>query len=102
MSKKTLKDLGVAVSIPKKYQGRSAHRYKDNPDEKRFARVWADKQEHGRVLAYLLNDGGDGRHPPIDPTPEQHLTAATVVQWLGSPVGQSFLADYGYKKLEEK
>lgn len=35
------------------------------------------------------------------PTDREHEVAATVVQWLGSPVGQGFLRDLGYEKTPQ-
>ena len=63
----------------------------ENPEEKRFVDAWAVKG----VLGHLIS-GADWE--PADPTEEQERTAATVVQWLGSPVGQSFLSDLGYRR----
>lgn len=80
--------------MPKiKHEGKSKYRNKDNPLEKAFASGWAEQNrqaENGRengILAYLLGDGVD----PVTPTQDQATLAATVVQWLGSPVGQGFL-----------
>ena len=53
-----------------------------------------DDMPHGG-LSYtqqaILREYVDGEH-----------VAATVVQWLGSPVGQQFLAICGYTKKESK
>ena len=78
-----------------KYKGLNLHRFKDNPEERRFAEAW-DAQQQGRTLAYLLSIQ---QHSPPDPTDREHEVAATVVQWLGSPVGQSFLRELGYERL---
>lgn len=71
-------------------KGRWAQRLKDNPEERRFAKAW----DKANVLRYLLGDG----IVPVDPTEQEAVVAATVIQWLGSPVGQGFLHDLGYMK----
>lgn len=83
---------------PRKTQGLHTHRFRDNPEEERFAKAWDDQNRHGSNLAYLLDPkNGVGCRPP-EPTDREHEVAATVIQWLGSPVGQGFLRDLGYEK----
>lgn len=75
--------------------GNSLHRLNSSPEEKRFAQAWADRQRDDDLLAYLM---GDGKLKVKSLTDEDRKVAATVVQWLGSPVGQNFLRDLGYEK----
>ena len=42
------------------------------------------------VLDYLLAE--DSNYPKGEVTERDRKVAATVIQWLGSPVGQSFLS----------
>lgn len=79
-----------------KYSGLHIHRFKDNPEELAFAEAWDKQNRDGKNLAYLLCGDQNG-HPP-DPTKRDHIVAATVVQWLGSSVGQHFLEELGYVK----
>lgn len=72
--------------------GLQQHRFKDNPEEARFARAW-HRQQAGKTLAYLL---GNGKDPSEMVSARDNDVAATVIQWLGSPVGQAFLEDLGY------
>jgi len=78
------------------FQGHSPHRYDQNPMEKAFALAWQkvnDTSQPGLTtgtLAYLLSHN---QHSPAEPTEAEHKVAATVVQWLGSPVGQHFVRD---------
>jgi len=78
-----------------KHEGRSTHRLKNNPLEKRFADEWRKiNSDMGRghgTLAYLLAD--DPNYPMAEVTQRDATVAATVIQWLGSPVGQGFLED---------
>lgn len=78
-----------------KNRGLHQHRFKRNPEERRFAIAWEVQSVVGRSLAHLLDETGVSS--PADPTPRDRTVAATVIQWLGSPVGQSFLKDLGYE-----
>lgn len=80
--------------------GLNAHRLNDNPEERRFAEAWRGMQA-GRLLDWLLT-GIDQRGYPDCASTRDEQVAATVVQWLGSPVGQGFLRDLGYERAEEK
>jgi hypothetical protein len=79
-----------------RYIGLHVHRFKDNPEELAFARAWDKQNKDGKNLAYLLAGTQQG-HPP-EPSERDHVIAATVVQWLGSPVGKAFLEELGYVK----
>lgn len=82
----------------KKPKGLHLHRFKDNPEEKRFAEAWQQICEQGDTLAYLLHVGDQGGFRPPQPSERDQTVAATVIQWLGSPVGQSWLEGLGYSK----
>lgn len=78
--------------MPKlKHHGLSRYRLKDNPIEELFANLWEEQNARGgfSTLARLLDP--EHQHGPREPTQEQATIAATVIQWLGSPVGQFFL-----------
>lgn len=80
-----------------KVTGLHTHRFKDNPEEERFAKAW--EQFDGANLDYLLQPArDDDPGSPPAATDRERVVAATVVQWLGSPVGQGFLRDLGYEK----
>jgi len=87
---------------PLKNQGSRIYRYEDNHTEELFAMAWEDINTdfHGKLngrgtLDYILAEN------PNDPRGEvsdrDREVAATVIQWLGSSVGQHFLKD-----VEEK
>ena len=82
----------------KRTKGLHEHRFRDNPEERRFAEAWAEHNKHGSTLAYLLDPTQAGGVRPPDPSDRDKVVAATVIQWLGSPVGQCFLRDLGYEK----
>lgn len=83
-------------------KGKCRDRLAYNPEEKAFAEAW-DAINRGptetgvRTLDYLLmSDGISSR----EPTAEERTLAATLIQWLGSPCGQFFLNELGYKKAK--
>lgn len=91
--------------VMKKIQGLHPYRFRKNPEEKRFAGKWSEQNKHATncvsTLGYLLWAGeqtarlADG---PPEASDRDHTVATTVIQWLGSPVGQAFLRDIGYEK----
>jgi hypothetical protein len=86
--------------MKKRHRGLHEHRFKENPEERRFAEAWAKQNEDGKTLAHLLD--ANGRSWPPDPSDRDYEVAATVVQWLGSPVGQRWLEKMGYVPYDER
>lgn len=70
-----------------------------NSREVAFAERWQIEQNEGRILAWLLTAHKPERQqppfysPPLprETTKRERQVAATVIQWLGSNVGFSFL-----------
>lgn len=83
------------------HEGFNTHRLKDNPEEERFASAWRGMQS-GRVLDWLLSGANQRGYPTNPATERDEAVAATVMQWLGSPVGQGFLRDLGYERGGKK
>lgn len=83
------------------HRGLHRHRFADNPEEKRFADAWEGMPASGN-LPWLLTEGDQGPSGPEPISPRDAAVAATVVQWLGSPVGLSFLRGLGYEKKAER
>ncbi len=79
--------------LRRKYLGVNAHRVKYYPEEKRFADAWLE--QGGQTLPHILNPDPSSKPPP-EPSERDEVVAATVVQWLGSPIGQVFLSSLGY------
>lgn len=71
------------------HKGLNQHRFNDNPLEKVFAEKWNEFNTSGHTLEYLLSPSN--RRESTTMTDRDSIVAATVIQWLGSPVGQSFL-----------
>jgi len=64
-----------------KNKGLHAHRY-ENENENFLEAYYAQRWEEQNMLEILLS--GEVTH-------RDQVVAATVIQWLGSPVGQSFV-----------
>ena len=73
-----------------KVRGLNSHRLEYNPIENAFAEAWEQQNTIGGTLAYLLSGPENVRS---DVSERDEAVAATVIQWLGSPVGQCFLED---------
>ncbi|MCK4793089.1 MAG: hypothetical protein KAV87_55680 [Desulfobacteraceae bacterium] len=82
-----------------KNRGKSQYRFKDNLSEQIFAEVWEEQNTHGKILDYLLAE--DNNRPCGEVTDRDRMVAATVIQWLGSPVGDNFLGDVATRIIEE-
>ena len=87
--------------MKKQMAGMHEHRLKDNAQELVFATLWKMWNRDGlATLGHLLDVGRvQGAHPPT-PADRDAVVAATVIQWLGSPVGQGFLEEAGYVRRE--
>ncbi len=83
-----------------KHLGRSTHLLRGSPQEATFARLWVkwNGDNGSNTLAYLLDPNAGTKGKPPEPCEEHCMVAATVIQWLGSPVGQSFLEEAGYAR----
>ena len=74
-------------------KGLHEYRFDQNPEERRISESF--KEFAARNLAYLMRVGDQsGSPPPLDP--HEAVVACTVIQWLGSPVGQHWLEELGY------
>ena len=73
------------------HNGINKHRLGENSLELAFAFVWQEINEQRDLLECLLHTGGSGF--PKELTDRDREVAATIIQWLGSPVGQDFLRE---------
>lgn len=86
--------------------GAKTYRWKNNPEEQRFAEAWAERTTRGldargqhHIDVLMAEDSNASYISPV--SPEARMAAATAIQWLGSPVGQGFLRSLGYHKESE-
>jgi len=91
------------LEIPgENHAGLRTHRLASNPEEQVFADQWAKMNEDpSNILDHLLVDDPNS-HYVKSSSAHDRTVAATVIQWLGSPVGQGFLRDCGYIKITEE
>jgi len=76
------------------FKSRNSHRFQQNPLEKRFVDTWIEQNKYGHTLSHILNGPSlYGLHTPAVTSDHDEEVATTVIQWLGSPVGQAFLED---------
>lgn len=68
------------------------HRLKREPLERRFLEVWDKKKKQQKILSYILDRDHTNRGDYL-PTEEEVEIADTLIQWLGTPVGQGFLGE---------
>lgn len=69
--------------------GRFASRLSREPLERKFAQTWQEANDHTKTLGYLMGNGSETGHVSA----RDREVAATVIQWLGSTVGQAFLQE---------
>ena len=67
-------------------------RLTNNPLEKRFAEAWAKMNKDNGVLKFMLDRTHQNRGSHSVAEVENEV-AATVIQWLGSHVGECFIRD---------
>lgn len=78
-----------------RHVGKHTHRFASNPREKIAADLWRDQCGYPPIggadqFDWLM---GNGERPAHDITDRDREVAATVIQWLGSPVGNNFLRE---------
>src|ERR1035437_3238321 len=70
-----------------KHVGLAAHRLQREPNERAFAKAWSEKAPS--TLGYLLEGQDKFDHCKVSQRDAE--VAATIIQWLGSPVGSCFV-----------
>ena len=83
-------------------KGNKTYRHKQNPEEKRFHDEFIMQHGDSDMSAIVLEPNDRGTAPSRYLTPEEESIVISAMQWLGSPLGQSFLRDMGYEKKPEK
>jgi len=76
-----------------KNRGKNTHRFKDNPLEERYAKAWESiNTDRNSTIEYIL--ARDINKPQQgEVSKRDREVAASVIQWLGSPVGNSFVRE---------
>ena len=82
-------------------EGNKTYRHKQNPEEKRFHDEFIMQHGDRDMSAIVLEPNETGIAPSRYLTSEEEKIVISAMQWLGSPLGQSFLRDMGYEKQPE-
>ena len=72
-------------------KGLHQYRFKQNPLEEIFAERWEEQNQSSKTLDWILAEDPNEHRDEV--TERDREVAASVIQWLGSPVGSSFLKD---------
>lgn len=74
-------------------KGLHQHRFSQNPLEEKFAKAWEKLNPKGsnNNLEYIL--ALNNNRPRGEVSDRDRQVAATIIQWLGSPVGRNFIKD---------
>lgn len=83
----------------RKMKSLNEHRLKQNPLEKHMSDKWnsynGNNSGSPTILYRLLAE--DSNYPKGEVSERDEIVATTLVQWLGSPVGVSFLKECGFE-----
>jgi hypothetical protein len=84
-------------------EGYKTYRHKDNPAEKvfhdKFIELFSyDHDDISRVV-FSSDERTGGMMPRDYLNPREEQIVISTIQWLGSPVGQNFLIECGFKKI---
>lgn len=86
----------MGKTVKTSFQGANSHRYKQNPLEKAFAVKWEEENcglgKPRTILDYLMDESNRGEPDPAISKRDWRV-ANTLMQWIGSPVGEGFLID---------
>jgi len=86
-------------------KGFKTYRHEQNPKEKELHDKFIEQCSHNHDDMDFIVFGMDNNKPnyPADRlTDREKQIAISTIQWLGSPVGQSFLKDCGFELKEKK
>lgn len=67
------------------------YRLKANPMERQFLDAWVEQNKFSATLEYVLSGGHANERQSVSLRDAQ--VVATMMQWLGSPVGSAFLEE---------
>ncbi len=78
------------------------YRLNQNPKEKEFYDKFLAKFERSVQFEQIVLNCDTHGNPPRFLTHEERRLVVSTIQWLGSPVGQSFLMECGFYPVEQK
>lgn len=69
--------------------GCNYRRWKDNPLEQKYVEEWVKINKAGNVLGYIVSSKNENDTYTLSKRDLE--VAVKVIQWLGTPVGRSFV-----------
>lgn len=80
----------------------NSHRFKQNPLEEQICNHFIKEMEKYEQLDRIIFGSRDEAQvfPKDTLTDRERDICATLIQWLGSPVGQSFLRHNGFERKD--
>jgi hypothetical protein len=88
--------------------GFKTFRHRQNPDEKvfhdTFIRDFINTSLNGKILNHIIfqtTPESNWRNVADNLTEREIKIIISTIQWLGSPVGKSFLTECGFEKITE-
>ena len=97
-------DAGPAKRYPAlevNHEGMCRYRLKDSLIEQKLANTWQHINATYCTLDWLVGHTDENGQHCGHATQEQATMAATVIQWLGTPVGRQFLQEVGFEYTGE-
>jgi len=87
-------------------EGYKTYRHKDNPDEKtihdKFVEHISYNEDVISQIAFAPDERTGGMKPSDYLNPREERIVISAIQWIGSPVGQSFLRECGFEKIKNE
>ena len=82
-------------------KGNKTYRHSTNPIEKEIHNKFIE--EHGKTMSRItFEPSGDAFDRPSEYlTPREEKIVISAMQWLGSHVGQGFLRECGFERIEK-
>ena len=87
--------------IDDKLRPSKPHRFSSNPQEEEFydSIIERMKEDPLETISFIIHGAGNnGVVPKKEATEEEVHAFLATIQWLGSPIGESFLEKMGYTK----
>jgi hypothetical protein len=78
-------------------RGFKTYRHGSNPKEKELHDKFIDKRGNRDISMIVFPPTSRGMAPSEYLTEREENIVITTIQWLGSPVGQNFLNECGFK-----
>ena len=83
-------------------KGLKTYRHESNPQEKIFHDKFIEMHPPGVAMAQIVKMTSENGTPKKYCSNSEIKLMITLIQWLGSPVGQYFLKECGFEKVNRR